>query len=174
MLSALRNLGSAVENDGLYYHAELYERARKETIKSRRSQIKTLPSESYAALLSERIRLGTPANEQLEAALKLLSDQSYPAALWESVLLPSRVGGYRPELLDTLLAGGSFFWHITPGAGVSFHLYEDINWEADLSAVQADLEGNEKIVYEELLKRGASFMQRFSSLLGGISPYGTF
>jgi ATP-dependent helicase Lhr and Lhr-like helicase len=171
VLTALCQQGSVVESGGLYYHAELYDRARQETVKSRRGQIKTLPPERYAALLGSRTRITAPPGEQLETALKLLCDQTFPAELWESVLLPARVGGYRPELLDTLLAQGNLFWHITPDSGLSFHLYEDIDWEADMSEVGLGLDDNEKIVYEALLKRGASFMQRLSGLLGGVSPH---
>jgi ATP-dependent Lhr-like helicase len=65
------------------------------------------------------------------------------------------------------------FWRLTPGTGLSFHRYEDINWDFDLSEDGATLEGNEKIVYDALRKRGASFIQRLSSLLGGSSPHDT-
>jgi len=173
LLKELCSQGSVVESDGLYYHAELYDRARRETIKSRRSQIRTLPSERYAALLATRVRITAPASELLERTLKLMCEQPLPPALWESILLPSRIGGYRPELLDTLLAQGNLFWRITPDLNLSFHQYEDINWDADMSEVSDTLEGNEKIVYEALLKRGASFMQRLSELIEGESPYDT-
>ncbi len=56
-------------------------------------------------------------------------------------------------------------------AELSFHLYEDFDWDADISEVIDTLEGNEKIIYEALLKRGASFMQRLSGLIEGASPY---
>ncbi len=172
VLTALCEQGSAVESDGLYYHADLYDRAQKETVKSRRRQIKTLPPERYAALLTSHIHMTAPAIEQLERTLKLLCDMPYPAVLWESVLLPGRVGGYRTEILDTLLAQGNLFWNLSDSE-LSFQRYEDIDWDADLSQAQEALEGNEKVVYEALLKRGASFMQRLTSLLGGVSPYDT-
>jgi len=173
LLTELFQQGSIVENDGLYYHAELYDWARRETIKSRRRQIKTLPAQCYAALLANRVRITAPPSEQLEKSLRLLCGQSYQPALWESIILPTRVKGYRPELLDTLLAQGNMFWHITQGLELSFHSYEDIDWDADMSAILDTLEGNEKTIYETLLKRGASFMQRLSSLIEGASPYDT-
>lgn len=114
-----------------------------------------------------------PAKEQLEKSIRVLCDQAFPLDVWEDVLLPARVSGYRSELLDEVLAQGDLFWRITSDKGVSFHLYEDINWDYDLelSNVLEELEGNEKIIYEALLKRGASFMQRLSPLLSGVSPY---
>ncbi len=173
VLSALCRQGIAVESEGLTFHAELYDRARRETIKTRRRQIVTLPPERYAALLSNRIRFTSTPTDQLEKALKLLCGQSYSATLWESVLLPARVINYRPELLDNLISQGNLFWRLHPDSGLSFHLSDDIDWEYDLNPVLETLTGNENIIYEALLKRGASFMQRLTGLLGGISPYDT-
>lgn len=173
VLTKLCRQESAVEYDNYYYHKELYNRARHETIRSRRRQIKTQPPERYAALLANRIYMVTPVEEQLEVTLKLFCDQPFSPILWESVLLPERVEGYRQALLDTLLTKGILLWRFTPDSRLSFHQYEDIDWDADLSDVLATLEGSEKIVYGALLKRGASFMQSLSGLLGGVSPYDT-
>lgn len=173
LLEELCIQGNAVCNEGLYYHAELYDRARRETIKSRRRQIRTLPAERYAALVANRMNYTAPPSELLEASIKLLCDQPYPAHLWENVILPTRVGGYRPELLDTLLSQGNLFWQLTSEGSLSFHRTDDIDWDADLAEIPESLEGNERILYEALLKRGASFMQRLSGLIEGVSPYDT-
>lgn len=172
ILKKLCEEDNVIESDGFFYHKELYERARLETVKSRRRQIKTLASSHYAALLTSKFRITAPPNEALHYALKSLINQPYPITLWESVLLPSRVGGFRGELLDTLLAGGNFCWRIQ-GNELSFHPYEDVDWDADVSGILESLDGNEKIIYDALLKRGASFMQRLSGLLDNISPYDT-
>lgn len=173
ILKELCNLENAVEYEGLYYHAELYDRARHETVKFRRKQIKTLTASRYAALLANRTQMNAPSGEQLEKALHILADQTFSPVLWESVLLPARVNNYRPELLDTLLANGSLFWHLDAREGLSFHRYEDIDWETDLSIVLETLADKEKMIYDALLKRGASFMQRLTDLLNGASPYDT-
>jgi ATP-dependent Lhr-like helicase len=139
-----------------------------ETIKARRRQITTQPPEHYAALLAGRAQaVGTPS-ERLELAVKALIGLPYPAAVWESVLFPARVDNYRPELLDTLLGSGKYFWRISPD-GLSFHPYDDIDWDADLNG--DGLEGNEKHVFDALIKRGASFAQRLVDLTDGASPY---
>lgn len=173
LLDELCSQGSIVNQEGLYYHSEIYDRARRETIKSRRRQIKTMPAERYAALLAGRQNVTAPPGELLEKALELLVDQPYQAALWESVLLPSQVARYRPELLDTLLSKGNLFWRLHPDGSLSFHLYEDIDWDADMTDAVNLLEGNERVIYEALLKRGASFIQRLSGLIEGESPYET-
>ncbi len=171
LLKELCKEGEAIENEGLYYHSELYSRARKATIQSRRARIVTLPSERYAALLASRIYKAAAPSEQLEAVIKLYSDVTFPAVVWESILLPARVSRYRPELLDTLLAGGNFFWQLEADGGLGFHRYEDINWQTDVSEVQESLQGNERIAYEALVRRGASFLQRLSGLFENASPY---
>lgn len=196
LLNALCTEEKAVNQEGLYFHAGLYDRARTETIKSRRRQVTTQPAERYAALLAGRIQSSASADEQLETALKTLSGQLFPAEAWEHILLPERVKQYRSELMDTFLSRGTVFWQFGFGAGMDseaepdpngryganpkpgsggrlhFHWTEDLDWEADLSETLESLEGNEKIIYQALLNFGASFMQRLNGLVEG-SPYDT-
>lgn len=173
LLHGLCRVGEVIESEGMYYHKELYHRARIETIKSRRNQIRTLPPERYAALLTNCMRLPASPGDQLEAALTRMCGQVYEVSLWENVLLPARVRGYRPELMEQLLAQGKLFWRILPGKGLGFYRYEDIDWEQDMAANLAELDGEERILYEALLKRGACFMPALSGLLGGVSPFET-
>ncbi len=170
ILSALCDQGKVILKDGIYYHSELYDRARNETIKSRRKQITTLPPDRYAALMAMRLRISASPFEQLEAAVYGLSDQPFQAQMWETVLLPARVNNYRPELMDSLLAAGKVFWQLGAGFCLTFHQTADIDWTADLSEVCELLEGEEKAVYGALLKHGASFMQRLEEIMGK-SPY---
>jgi len=165
-LESLCQSGSAVEYQTLYYHAQLFDRAVKDTVIMRRKQIRTLPPERYAALLASRVQRPAPPKEQLVSALKTLCGQTYPPLWWESILLPSRVSGYRPELLDALLAQGKIFWRMTPDAELGFHSYEDIDWDADINQLDASLPDPEKLLFETLLTRGASFAHSLSSLLG--------
>jgi ATP-dependent Lhr-like helicase len=169
-LEALRQSGEAVEFEGLVYHAKLFDRARTETIKARRRQVRTQPPEHYAALLADRCRtVGQPA-EQLESAVKALAGLAWPPAVWEGVLLPARAGDYRPEQLDALLGAGQYFWRLGSD-GLSFYPYGDIDWDADPAPAGANLESNERRVFDALLKRGASFAQRLVDLTDGASPY---
>ncbi|MCB7430689.1 hypothetical protein LI224_20370, partial [Erysipelatoclostridium ramosum] len=62
------------------------------------------------------------------------------ASLWESVLLPARINGYQPELLDQELAQGEFFWKLHPDGTLSFHRYEDIDWEQPVAAASDSCE----------------------------------
>lgn len=173
VLTALCGRDGAVDKDGLYYHAKLYEKARYATILSARRQIRTLPAERYAALLAGRISLTAPPEEKLEQALRSLSDQAFPPGWWENILLPARVAAYRPDQLDALLAKGGFLWRFDAAGSLSFQRSEGIDWDADLTATADTLNGLAKIIYEALLRRGASFMSRLTDLTGGESPYDT-
>lgn len=163
---------NVIKDGELYYHAELYNRARRETVKSRR-EIRTLPPQNYAALLASRVfnQVSPDADVQLERTLKPLCNQPFPAVLWESVILPARAEKYSPAALDRLLAAGSVFWKLLPENNLCFYQYDDIDWDYDLTENAADFPSDEKIVYEALLKRGASFLKGLSSLLGGAAPY---
>lgn len=168
-LAELCRSGAAVEYDGLYYHAELFDRALRETVRMRR-QVRTLPPERYAAALISRAQANLPPGERLEAALRALTGLHFPPTIWESVLLPARAAGYRPEQLDALLAQGKFSWRMVPGEGLAFYSYDDIDWDADPTEAGAALEGDEKFVFDALLKRGASFTHGLTGLFGGASP----
>ncbi|MCL2637277.1 MAG: DEAD/DEAH box helicase [Oscillospiraceae bacterium] len=148
-----------IEDGGLYYHKDLYERARRETIAFRRREITTAPPQNYAALLTEKLRINAPSQEQLDHALSALADRAFSVSMWESVLLPARVKGYNGALLDKLLSEGKYFWSINESE-LAFHLYEDIEWDFENSS---SLQGDEKIIYEQIKKRGAVFLSSLSS-----------
>ena len=97
-------MNAAVEQDGVYYHAELYGRARQRTIQNRRRQVSTLPGRRYAALMAGRVRTAASPKEQLRKTLRMFSGSACPAALWENVLFPARVRDYRGSVLDEVLS----------------------------------------------------------------------
>ncbi|MDR1706266.1 MAG: DEAD/DEAH box helicase [Clostridiales bacterium] len=170
VLETLRDNGSAILDSGLYYHADVYERAVRETITARRRQVKTQPPERYAALLASRLRAAAPAEGQLRAALEALAGQSFPADSFEASLLPARCSAYRPALLDTLLGGGEFFWRWAKRDNkpyISFHRQEEADWDADMSIMPDNLDEDERIIYSALQKRGASFTTALTSRLQG-------
>ena len=180
LLEKLCRSGAAVQDEGLYYHADLYERARRATISARRKQINTSPPENFADALinhsfvfgqakapGQRSRHISP-EEQTEQAIKDLCGLSFPPAVWENILLPSRIRSYRPNLLDLALANGTVFWNMTKNiqteqTELGFFLYDDIDWDATPSA--EDLNCDEQIIYDALTKRGASFTTALTGLV---------
>ena len=170
VLEALRAQGSVLVDAGLYFHAKLYERARRATLRERR-QARTVPAFHYAALMAGRLRALAPPGEQLKQAIAQLEGRPFPPAQWEAHMLPARVQAYRPELLDKLLSEGEVFWRLGE-EGLSFHAYADVDWEADISQVDtgqvdigqvdigqhAQADADEQRLMQVLEKRGASFL----------------
>lgn len=55
----------------------------------------------------------------LAEALAALEGVWLPAGLWESVVLPARVAGYRSAMLDELIASGEVLWQARPARGTA-------------------------------------------------------
>jgi ATP-dependent Lhr-like helicase len=163
VLESLCEQGSVIMEASLYYHAELYERARRATITERR-QVRTVPAFHYAALMAGRLRTLAPPGEQLKQAIEKLADRPFPAGQWEADLLPARVSAYRPELLDKLLSVGEVFWRLG-NEGLSFHAYADVDWDADIDKYleNTELDSDAQMIIQILRKRGASFVSALSA-----------
>lgn len=178
ILDQLCRQAEAVKQDGRYYHAKLYSRARVRTLKNRREEIRTCPPENYAALMLSQTESGAPAQECLRNTLRQYAGMRFPAAYWEKIILPKRVRNYRESMLDTYLAGGELFWHMEDRGEVRFDDQEEIDWNADVSVCVTDdpaarLTEKEQTIYNAILKRGACFMQSLNGLLVDESPYDT-
>ncbi len=157
-----------------YYHAQLYKKARTQTLRSLREEIVTCPPGAYAALLTARLQRPLPAEECIKEAVLRLSGRAFPGAAWEEYLLPSRVKNYKESLLDNLLSAGEYFWHMEDGGKVRFDRMERIDWEREPGIPWEELSEREKLIVQALLKRGASFMQALNGVLpSGESPYDT-
>ena len=173
ILEELCRRKEAVKQDGKYYHAVLYRLARIKTLKNRREEIATSSPENYMALLLSRIESGAPAEECLQNTLKKYVGLTFPAAYWEGVLLSKRIKNYRESMLDAFLSEGELFWHMEEKGGLRFDHQSEIDWDVDLREQAEGLSEKEKVIYEALLKRGASFMQALNGLLEGESPHET-
>lgn len=157
----------------VYYHAQLYKRARNKTLKNRREEIFTCPPQAYAALLASRMRRSVPSEESLKMTVSSFAGTTFPAALWEEVLFPSRVKNYREGQLDALLSAGEYFWHMEEGGKVRFERTDEIEWEKEPEINWENLSEKEKMLAQALSRRGASFMQALNGVLEGESPYDT-
>jgi len=160
----------SLQKEFIYYHAQLYKRARIQTLKNRREEISTCPPENYAALLLSRIQRQAPPEECLRAAVASFAGFSLPAAVWEELILPVRVRNYRENFLDTLLAGGEYFWRMEAGGKLRFDPAQDIDWDREPEIPWDTLSEPERILAEALSRRGASFMQALRGVLSAGSP----
>lgn len=173
ILEELCRRGEAVCQEGQYYHAALYRRARMRTVQNRREEIRTCPAEAYAAVLLERVAQNAPAEEGVKNTLEQYAGTAFPAAFWEGIVLPGRIRNYREALLDQFLAKGELFWHMEGKGSLRFDRQEEIDWDADLGDRTEGLGEKERLLYEALRKRGASFMQALNGVLSGESPHET-
>ncbi|MDE5892070.1 MAG: DEAD/DEAH box helicase [Acetatifactor sp.] len=164
---------SAKRLEIVYYHAQLYKRARVRTLKNRREEIATCPPENYAALLLSRIQRSAPPEEAVQETIKSFAGMALPVSAWEELILPARVRGYREGYLDAFLAKGEYFWHMEEGGKLRFDAAEEIDWDRDVEVPWEELSDKEKKVVEALARRGASFPQALSHVLEGESPHDT-
>ena len=173
LLVRLCSKGDTIEREGVFYHAVMFERARRQTIQARRARVQTLPPENYAAYLAGKLSVPAAPTEQMAHAMTALRGYAYPAAVWEEALLPARVPQYRPQLLDAYLATGELFWEILPDGKLRFSRSEDVDWEGALAAVRDDREGAsdttpnilseaERKICKFLESHGATFTDRKS------------
>ena len=176
--AALESLGKTlVEEDGLYYHAKRYQRAKRTTVLSLRQEAVTRPASRYAALMARMAASGGGGKERLRDVLKRSVNLSLPASWWEGIVFPARVNGYQPAWLDAVLAEGDFSWRLTPQGEIRFASAEETDWDADAAWQEEGLgrceNDREKRVYGELLRRGASFLKPLSACLDGESAQET-
>ncbi len=157
----------------VYYHAQLYKRARNKTLKNRREEIFTCPPQAYAVLLSSRMQRSAPSEECLKMTVSSFAGTAFPAAIWEEVLFPSRVKNYRESQLDAFLSAGEYFWHMEEAGKIRFDRTDEINWESEPEIDWESLSEKEKLLAQALSRRGASFMQALNGILEGESPYDT-
>lgn len=167
-LDVLVKEGSAVENESVFYHKQVWEQAQQDTLRARRNAVVTQPAARFAALMAETMRRSGTPGEQLAAAVESLCGQVYPLKMWESLILPARVSGYAPRLLDELLASGEYCWQMKE-EGIAFFRTTDVDWDEALPASAQPLTEDEQDVLDALRRRGASFAVTLSSVIEGRS-----
>lgn len=173
LLDELRGRGDVVLHDAYYYHAVLYQRARNKTVRNRREEIATVEGAACAALFMSRLQRQAPPEECVQTAVSLFAGTSFPAAMWEDLLLPARVKGYREQYLDAMLSEGAYFWRMEENGRICFERTDRIDWDEDTDIPWERLTKQEALLAEALKKRGASFAQSLSGVLGGEPIYDT-
>jgi ATP-dependent Lhr-like helicase len=90
-----------------------------------------------------------------------------PLELWESAVFPSRIDGYRGEMLDALCAGGEVFWAARgePGSGqlaVAFFLAESRDLWLPVLRRLADRPVSRPQLLDRLRRGGAAFLTKLA------------
>ena len=152
------DLTSYAREDGRYY--ALPERARSAmaaAVRRRRAQVTTQDAPRYAALLPawQHADAGLSSTRIFDA-MQPLFGYAIEKQLWESVVLPARVRGYRPRDLDHLLLSGEAVWRFGEGKTAFY------------PAEQPMLEPlhDDDAVYAALQRGGAMFLRQVSAASG--------
>ena len=116
--------------------AEVLRSLRRRSLAKLRKEVEPVPPEALARFLPPWQGMGSGAGRGLDGLLRAveqLQGAAVPASALESLVLPSRVAGYSPALLDELTASGDVLWS---GAG---SLPGNDGWVSLLLADSADL-----------------------------------
>lgn len=112
-----RRLESHSGEDGdQYVDAGVLRRLRAATLAKARGALEPVSVQTYAAVLADWHGLGTGEREDLPVVIEQLAGVALPASAWETVVLPSRIPGYRTSDLDDLIASGEV---LVVGAGTT-------------------------------------------------------
>ena len=102
---------------------DVLRRVRSRSLARARQAVRPVPGDTLQRLVLERAGLVCAGADRAEDrdpldaladALAVLEGVPLPAAAWERHVLPARVPGYRPSMLDELLAAGDVLWRVVP------------------------------------------------------------
>jgi ATP-dependent Lhr-like helicase len=97
--------------------AEVLRAVRRRSLAKLRKEVEPVPPEALARFLPSWQGMGTSGGRGLDGlvrAVEQLQGAVVPASALETLVLPSRVAGYTPSMLDELTAAGEVLW---AGAG---------------------------------------------------------
>ena len=156
--------------------AEVLRRLKRRNLAKLRDEVAAVDTPTLALFLYRwhGIDDGRRGSERLREVIGQLSDLPLPWSLVGSVILPSRVAGFRPEMLDALAASGAVVWVGRGAAGardgrVSLYLREQVRDLVDVDDYDAGDEV-ERAVLDCLVTNGASFMLEIESHVADAVP----
>lgn len=88
-------------------------RLHRQTLSRMRAETEPADARAFAAFRLQWFQIGAhlPATvEGVCAALERLEGLAFAPSVWERAILPARIAGYRPELLDLACASGAWRW----------------------------------------------------------------
>ena len=109
---AVRLDDDTARRHGAVVHRQVLQRVRRRTLARLRAGVEPVEAGRLAGFLAEWHELDDPAEgpDALLAAIELLAGYPVPVSMLESMVLPARVPGYHPALLDQALAAGEIVW----------------------------------------------------------------
>src|SRR5450631_2119103 len=166
-LRPIESGGGAHGND--FCDAEVLRTLRRRSLAALRAEVEPVAAVDLARFLPswQGVGAGLRGSEGVLHAVEQLAGAVLPASALETLVLPSRVAGYRPALLDELTTSGEVIWRghgALPGddGWVSMHLAETAH--LTLAAPSQDFELSERHcqVLDALGGGGAFFFRTLS------------
>jgi ATP-dependent Lhr-like helicase len=148
------------------------ERIHRMTLARVRAEIEPCADHEYAAFRLRWMHVGgteLPADQTgVAAVLEQLSGIAATPEIWEHAILPARIPGYRPEMLDLVCMSGQMKWVAVPGETVEGVRPANTPSRVTFVARKASLfvrgeelpaeDGKEKAVLEALGAAGAQYL----------------
>ncbi|MBE6477052.1 MAG: DEAD/DEAH box helicase [Propionibacteriaceae bacterium] len=135
---------SALTGEGpQYIHHNVLTVLKRRTLAGLRAQVEPVEQRQFARFLDAWQQLPDPdeapggdaeSTQRLLTAVDALAGYRIPASMLETVVLPARVPGYRPALLDQLLSSGQASWSGAGALGANDGWV--CLWPADLSPTE--------------------------------------
>jgi ATP-dependent Lhr-like helicase len=153
-----------------FCHAEVLRLLRRRSLAALRAEVEPVTAADFARFLPvwQGVGQSLRGREGLLRAVEQLSGAVLPASALEQLVLPSRVLGYAPALLDEVMASGEVLWQghgALPGddGWISLHLAESAH--LTLAAAAPPTEGTTEL-YSALSGGGAWFFRPLADALG--------
>ena len=161
--------------------AEILRQIRRKSLAKLRREVEPVEQHTLArfnthwqGLLTPR-RSGPAHLDSLLDAVESLQGAPIPATLLESSVLPSRISGYDPAGLDTLVAAGEVAWAGVEPLGerdgrIALFLADKLQLLAQQRPIVEPLTEREEKLIEVLESTGASFFDPLHQAVGGGYP----
>jgi len=153
--------------------AEVLRTLRRRSLAALRAEVEPVPAVDLARFLPswQGVGTGLRGSEGVLRAVEQLAGAVLPASALETLVLPSRVAAYGPELLDQLTTSGEVIWRghgALPGddGWVSLHLAETAHLTLAAPSQDLDLSEHHREVLDALAGGGAFFFRTLSDALG--------
>jgi ATP-dependent helicase Lhr and Lhr-like helicase len=156
-----------------YCDPEVLRRLRQGTLAKLRAEIAPVDGATLARFLAGWHGIGERGAPELRLRAALASLEALPLSFaeLERLVLPARVAGYDPRMLDELGARGEWAW---VGAGalgerdlrVAFFRRDRVSLLCDAPEPPAELGALERAALDALARRGASFLNELSAACG--------
>jgi ATP-dependent Lhr-like helicase len=164
--------------------AEVLRVLRRRSLAALRAEVEPVPPRDLAAFLPAWQGVGTGPRHRLRGVdgvvrvVEQLAGAVLPASGLESLVLPARVEGYTPALLDELTAAGEVLWAghgALPGndGWVSLHLADQAPLTLPVPDASLELGERHRAVLDALSGGGAYFFRALSDAVGSTDDAAT-